>query len=200
MIAPIAIAHVRSAPSSSGQASDTSACCPMPPSGSAWPATKRSGSSARVTARSSMDTTGTRVHRRPAEAWRVAATPVRFRPFSNTRADSPIANDRACAPATIGRTICRMADEKPCQELLAAVQRTDAVHPASHGCTDCLAMAHGGVWVHLRLCLTCGHVGCCDSSPNRHARNHAGASDHAIVQSFEPGEDWRYCFLDDAEV
>ncbi len=58
----------------------------------------------------------------------------------------------------------------------------------------------GSRWVHLRLCLACGHVGCCDSSPNRHARKHAGASDHAIVQSFEPGEDWRYCFVDDVEV
>ncbi len=67
-----------------------------------------------------------------------------------------------------------------------------------NGCEECLKMRSR--WVHLRLCLACGHVGCCDSSPNRHARNHAGASDHAIVQSFEPGEDWRYCFVDDVEV
>ena len=67
-----------------------------------------------------------------------------------------------------------------------------------NGCEECLKMRSR--WVHLRLCLACGHVGCCDSSPNRHARKHAGASDHAIVQSFEPGEDWRYCFVDDAEV
>jgi uncharacterized UBP type Zn finger protein len=66
------------------------------------------------------------------------------------------------------------------------------------GCEDCLKM--GGQWVHLRLCLSCGHVGCCDSSPNRHARQHAHDSGHAIVQSFEPGEDWRYCFVDDTEV
>lgn len=58
----------------------------------------------------------------------------------------------------------------------------------------------GSPWVHLRLCLGCGHVGCCDSSPNRHARKHAGTTHHAIVQSFEPGEDWRYCFVDDVEV
>jgi uncharacterized UBP type Zn finger protein len=67
-----------------------------------------------------------------------------------------------------------------------------------NGCEECLAT--GGRWVHLRLCLSCGHVGCCDSSPNRHARKHAKASGHAIVQSFEPGEDWRYCFVDDVEV
>jgi hypothetical protein len=54
--------------------------------------------------------------------------------------------------------------------------------------------------VHLRLCLTCGHVGCCDSSPNRHARRHAYADYHAIVRSFEPGENWRWCFFDETLV
>ena len=54
--------------------------------------------------------------------------------------------------------------------------------------------------MHLRLCLTCGHVGCCDSSPYRHARRHAHASSHGIVQSFEPGEDWRWCFFDEVYV
>jgi hypothetical protein len=54
--------------------------------------------------------------------------------------------------------------------------------------------------VHLRLCLTCGHVGCCDSSPMRHARGHAFAYEHAIVQSLEPGEDWRWCYLDETFV
>jgi hypothetical protein len=54
--------------------------------------------------------------------------------------------------------------------------------------------------VHLRLCLTCGHVGRCDSSPYRPARGHAHSSGHAIVQSFEPGEDWRWCFFDEVYV
>jgi uncharacterized UBP type Zn finger protein len=54
--------------------------------------------------------------------------------------------------------------------------------------------------VHLRLCLTCGHVGCCDSSPNRHARAHAGAVGHPIVRSFEPGEFWRWCYVDESFV
>jgi uncharacterized UBP type Zn finger protein len=66
------------------------------------------------------------------------------------------------------------------------------------GCEECLRTGSG--WVHLRLCLTCGHVGCCDSSPNRHARRHAHASGHAIVQSFEPGEDWRWCYVDETFV
>jgi uncharacterized UBP type Zn finger protein len=68
--------------------------------------------------------------------------------------------------------------------------------PASvAGCEDCMRI--GASWVHLRLCMTCGHVGCCDSSPNRHAREHAAASTHPIVRSAEPGEDWLYCFVDD---
>jgi hypothetical protein len=77
-------------------------------------------------------------------------------------------------------------------------QVRDVTPRTPNGCEECLKT--GSRWVHLRLCLACGHVGCCDSSPNRHARKHAHASDHAIVQSFEPGEDWRYCFVDDMEV
>ncbi len=74
-----------------------------------------------------------------------------------------------------------------------------AVQPHTmEGCEDCLKL--GSRWVHLRLCLSCGHVGCCDSSPNRHARGHAHASGHPIAQSFEPGEDWRWCFFDEIEV
>jgi uncharacterized UBP type Zn finger protein len=66
------------------------------------------------------------------------------------------------------------------------------------GCEECLAM--GDSWVHLRLCMSCGQVGCCDDSKNRHARAHAGAGGHPIVRSFEPGESWLYCFVDDAMV
>ena len=64
------------------------------------------------------------------------------------------------------------------------------------GCEECLAT--GGTWVHLRLCLGCGHVGCCDSSPNRHATKHYHATRHPIIRSFEPGEDWGYCYVDEA--
>ena len=70
------------------------------------------------------------------------------------------------------------------------------VTPSAAGCEECLRI--GSPWVHLRLCLTCGHVGCCDSSPNRHARKHHYASGHPIVRSFEPGEDWRWCYVDEA--
>jgi hypothetical protein len=63
------------------------------------------------------------------------------------------------------------------------------------GCVDCLAM--GGQWLHLRICLECGHVGCCDDSPNRHATAHANASSHPIIRSLEPGEQWCWCFVDE---
>jgi Zn-finger in ubiquitin-hydrolases and other protein len=66
------------------------------------------------------------------------------------------------------------------------------------GCADCLAS--GGEWLHLRICLECGHVGCCDDSPNRHARAHANGSRHAIIRSLEPGEDWCWCFVDEVAM
>jgi hypothetical protein len=63
------------------------------------------------------------------------------------------------------------------------------------GCEDCLAT--GGRWVHLRMCESCGKIGCCDSSPNRHAAHHSGESGHAIVRSAEPGEEWSWCYVDE---
>ena len=62
------------------------------------------------------------------------------------------------------------------------------------GCSDCLAS--GEKWLHLRICLECGQVGCCDDSPNMHASAHAGASGHPIIRSLEPGEEWSWCFED----
>jgi uncharacterized UBP type Zn finger protein len=58
----------------------------------------------------------------------------------------------------------------------------------------------GDTWVHLRLCRTCGHVGCCDDSKNRHARKHFVTTKHPIISSFEPGEDWSWCFVDEVQV
>ena len=63
------------------------------------------------------------------------------------------------------------------------------------GCEECLKA--GGRWVHLRLCLTCGHVGCCDSSPGRHATKHFHHTNHPVVASFELGERWAWCYIDD---
>ena len=68
------------------------------------------------------------------------------------------------------------------------------VLPSTPGCADCLRT--GGSWVHLRLCTSCGHVGCCDGSPGRHAAAHAGEEDHPVMCSVEPGEDWGWCYLD----
>ncbi len=63
------------------------------------------------------------------------------------------------------------------------------------GCEECLKT--GSQWVHLRMCQKCGKVGCCDSSPNRHATRHAHAVGHPILRSVEPGEDWSWCFVDE---
>ena len=69
------------------------------------------------------------------------------------------------------------------------------VKPASNVCDECVALGDG--WVHLRACLSCGHVGCCDQSKNRHATRHYNESGHPLIQTIEPGEDWIYCYVDD---
>ena len=69
------------------------------------------------------------------------------------------------------------------------------VSPNTEGCEECLAT--GGRWVHLRMCQSCGHVGCCDSSPNHHATAHFHETQHPLVRSFEPGEDWWWCYVDE---
>ncbi|HTA35861.1 MAG TPA: UBP-type zinc finger domain-containing protein [Solirubrobacteraceae bacterium] len=63
------------------------------------------------------------------------------------------------------------------------------------GCEDCLRL--GTPWLHLRICLECGHVGCCDDSPERHASAHAAGSEHPIIRSIEPHEDWSWCYIDE---
>ena len=80
-------------------------------------------------------------------------------------------------------------------------QHLNGVEPApprTQGCEECLKS--GAAWVHLRLCLGCGHVGCCDSSPGRHATRHFQKAGHPVVASFEPGERWAWCFIDDTEL
>ena len=79
---------------------------------------------------------------------------------------------------------------------LTAVHEPEPVTP--RGCQECLAS--GDTWVHLRLCMECGHVGCCDSSPNRHATKHHNATDHPVIASFEPGEAWMWCYVDELFV
>jgi uncharacterized UBP type Zn finger protein len=67
--------------------------------------------------------------------------------------------------------------------------------PSGTGCVECLAT--GGHWVHLRRCVECGHIGCCDNSPGRHATGHFGSTRHPLIQSFEPGEEWFWCYVDE---
>jgi uncharacterized UBP type Zn finger protein len=75
------------------------------------------------------------------------------------------------------------------------VQNLKDVQPSGNGCVECLQM--GDSWVHLRLCETCGHVGCCDNSKNKHATQHYHNTGHPVIKSYEPGEDWGYCYPDD---
>jgi len=76
---------------------------------------------------------------------------------------------------------------------LAEALEAPLVNPAD-GCEDCLRV--GGWWLHLRQCMACGRVGCCDESPSRHATAHFGASGHPVIRSIEPGETWLWCFPD----
>jgi CPA1 family monovalent cation:H+ antiporter len=80
----------------------------------------------------------------------------------------------------------------PCSHLSTSRDVPEA--DSTQGCADCLR--EGGWWVHLRQCVECGHVACCDSSPARHATAHFHASTHPVVRSFEPGETWRWCYVD----
>ena len=77
----------------------------------------------------------------------------------------------------------------------------NAIHdvvPSAKGCEECLKS--GGWWVHLRLCRTCGHVGCCDSSPNRHATKLFHATRHPIIEGYDPPEGWGWCYVDETVV
>lgn len=81
-------------------------------------------------------------------------------------------------------------------EHLDASATSDPRPGTPDGCQECLAIGER-LWAHLRICLSCGHVGCCDSSPHRHATAHFNQTDHPVMRSFEPGETWRWCYVDD---
>jgi len=102
------------------------------------------------------------------------------------RQDRGLDTSRVARPALDRQSACPHLPDVP------------ATLPSSWGCEDCVRA--DATWVHLRLCLTCGHVGCCDSSPNRHARVHADATDHAVAASAEPGERWGWCYVDEREL
>jgi uncharacterized UBP type Zn finger protein len=84
------------------------------------------------------------------------------------------------------------------QETCSHLNQIKSPSPKSDGCEECLQM--GDSWVHLRLCEICGHVGCCDSSKNKHATKHFRKTKHPIMRSLEPGEDWGWCFIDEVMI
>ena len=89
--------------------------------------------------------------------------------------------------------LVRFEPEQP--DRCAHLDAIKPVTPSAPGCEDCLSI--GMAWVHLRICMTCGHVGCCDDSRNRHARAHHERTGHPVIRSIEPGESWAWCYLDD---
>ncbi len=80
-----------------------------------------------------------------------------------------------------------------CEHLRQIISEPEPNTP--EGCEECLKS--GDEWVHLRLCLICGHVGCCDNSKNKHATKHFHETNHAVIKSFEPGESWKWCYIDE---
>ena len=78
------------------------------------------------------------------------------------------------------------------------INQIQDVSPRTQGCEECLKV--GAAWVHLRMCKICGHVGCCDSSKNKHATKHLHRTKHPIMRSIEPGESWAWCFVDQVEL
>lgn len=84
--------------------------------------------------------------------------------------------------------------DQPCEHLLSRA----GTAPGGDGCVECEQTGDG--WVQLRRCDACGHIGCCDSSPGRHATAHFTATAHPLVQSFEPGEEWIWCYVDETLV
>ena len=90
-------------------------------------------------------------------------------------------------------TKTRVTMTAPCEHVAQAT--IEAVARPAPGCEDCMRI--GGRWVHLRECLSCGHVGCCDSSEGKHATGHFHETQHPVMRSIEPGEAWRWCFVDE---
>ena len=85
-------------------------------------------------------------------------------------------------------------DQLTCMHLAAIDSALRKVNPHARGCGECLAL--GDSWVHLRQCMNCGHVGCCDDSQNQHATKHYRKTKHPVMRSIEPGESWGWCFVD----
>ncbi len=100
--------------------------------------------------------------------------------------------------AKLQETLLKLRYWHPGQGACEHVDQIREVTPSAEGCEECLAL--GDSWVHLRMCLICGHVGCCDNSKNKHATKHFHATGHPVIRSHEPGEDWRWCYIDQRMV
>jgi uncharacterized UBP type Zn finger protein len=112
------------------------------------------------------------------------------------RADHPN-HAVAYKPSLTRSAVTNLKENEEVPEIMACthLDQIQEVTPSANGCEECLKI--GDTWVHLRLCMTCGHVGCCDSSKNRHATKHFQATQHPIIKSFQPGEDWGWCYVDE---
>ncbi|HEX8361695.1 MAG TPA: cation:proton antiporter [Longimicrobium sp.] len=124
-------------------------------------------------------------------------------PFSEVEAQEDLVRRSAASPAPAAATTTHATLPDPEQVVTFApaepsrcthLAQVRPVHPSARGCEDCLRIGSG--WTHLRICMTCGHVGCCDSSPNRHASAHFQQTHHPVMRSAEPGESWGWCYED----
>ena len=95
------------------------------------------------------------------------------------------------ADTSFGQIARKLSDMATCNHL----NQIKPVHPNTKGCEECLKI--GQSWVHLRMCMECGHVGCCDSSIGKHATKHFHSTKHPIMRSIEPGETWYWCYVDE---
>jgi CPA2 family monovalent cation:H+ antiporter-2 len=122
----------------------------------------------------------------PAKAFAAAAFGSRPQPAVQKMQESIATHSQLIFKANVDDSVCKHLDQiRP-------------VYPSAAGCEECLKI--GDKWVHLRICLTCGHVGCCDTSPNKHATAHFHSTNHPIMRSLQPGEDWAWCFVDEEYV
>src|SRR5438045_1268802 len=111
------------------------------------------------------------------------------------RIEQTASRSRGCAQLNhIEAERSRMSRDAPSCSHFDQIEVT-ALPTSIEGCEECLKI--GSRWVHLRMCMTCGKIGCCDSSPNKHATAHAHESDHPVIRSAEPGEDWSWCYVDE---
>jgi len=105
---------------------------------------------------------------------------------------------RRRTPGSCENGICDLHGGREGMSTCTHLSHIHKVAPHSKGCEECLKM--GDTWVHLRLCMECGHVGCCDSSKNKHATKHFHHSKHPIMRSIETGENWGWCYIDEMEI